>query len=80
MTYQVIPGTSVPTIALTLDFSFSLVGWVLVGLLCCGFGILAWYASADWRASVTPAWWPPGSSRLPPRSELPESTQQSLQM
>ena len=79
MTYQVMPGTSVPTIALTFDFSLSLGAWILVGLLCCGFGILAWYASADWRASVTPAWWTLGSTRLPEQSVVPTSRERSLQ-
>lgn len=80
MTFQVLPGTSAPTIALTFDFSFSIAGWVLVGLLCCGFGILAWYASADWRASVTPAWLTLRPRRKQSQPGLPESSQRSLQV
>jgi hypothetical protein len=78
MTYQLLPGASVPTVALTFEFSLSVAGWIVAGLLCCGLGLLAWYASADWRASVTPSWWTLGSGGVRARPQLPESRQRSL--
>lgn len=67
-----------PTIA--LEFSFSVAGWIILGVLCCGLGVLAWYASADWRASVTPSWWTLGSGSVRARPEVPKSRQRSLQL
>lgn len=78
MTFQLLPGTSAPTIALTFDFSLSIAGWIVVGLLCCGFGMLAWYASADWRASVTPEWLTV-RRRLRSSSTAPDSRRRSLE-
>jgi hypothetical protein len=80
MTYELLPGASVPTVALTFEFSLSVAGWVTAGLLCCGLGALAWYASADWRASITPSWWTLRVRRVQPQADAADPRQHSLRL
>ena len=53
MNYDVFAG-SIPTITLTIDMTW--LGAALGLIVLAGFVMLAWNASADWRASVTPVW------------------------
>jgi hypothetical protein len=53
MNYDVVAG-AVPTLTLTIEMTW--LGAALGLVVLVGFVALAWHASADWRASITPAW------------------------
>lgn len=53
MNYDVVAGT-IPTMTLTIEMTWLRAALGLIVLV--GFVMLSWKASADWRASNTPAW------------------------
>jgi type IV secretory pathway TrbD component len=53
MNYDVVAGT-LPTMTLTIKMTW--LGAALGLIVLVGFAMLAWNASADWRASITPVW------------------------
>lgn len=53
MNYEVVAG-AIPTMTLTIDMTW--IGAALGLIVLVGFVMLAWNASADGRASITPVW------------------------